>query len=146
PHGRLTATLLGDEGELPARVGGEDTAVPRPAEPLERTTPVVADEPCALHRSRGAALPLDALALGAPLPPPREAGDQVVDVLWGSVDDHLLAVLCQPPPSLPCGHGGLSLSISWHRLHAKSARTIFHASGQAVRDSTSRGRRSVRAQ
>src|SRR5262245_30455339 len=57
PHGRLAATLLGDEGELPARVGGEDPAVTRPAEPFERTTPVVAHEPCALRRPCGATLP-----------------------------------------------------------------------------------------
>src|SRR5262249_34545962 len=120
PHGRLAATLLGDKGELPARVGGEDPAVTRPAEPLERTAPVVAGEPGAPRRPRGCAFPLDTLALGAPLAHAREVGDQGVDVLRDGVDDHLLTVLCQPPPSLACRHRSLSLSIAWPWLHAQA--------------------------
>jgi hypothetical protein len=67
PHGGLAPTFLGDESELSSGVGDEDAAASRPAHEIAWSATVMADEAGTFDWRGGAALPLDALAFGAPL-------------------------------------------------------------------------------
>ena len=111
PHGGLPAALVGDEGELAARIGDQHPAVARVADAPPGSHRVVPDEGGALHGDGDVALPVDALALRAPLPDAGQVGDHRVERVGAGFDVELDVVGGQPPTLVLRCHR--SVLLSW---------------------------------